>query len=390
MGRRVARSPAESSVSGAGPRGCPQRAAPPGTGLARCGRGGGRSAAGGPRPAPRVAGARQEGAPAALPALGRDKGRSPGPSPAAAAAAAARAARVRAAGPAPGATPAPRPPPPAFSAPEVARAPAGAAGDLQAPASPPPARPAPARSAAAEEAETAGRRRPGERGAAGPGPWRPRSARCCRCCCCCSRCRRRRPSRAPRTPPAPTRTATPSTGTAATPGERGRARGGGAGGPGRPPPRPGLRAPSSGRPPRAPPREWGRRVPREPPGSSGAPEFGGLPLLVQPPPPPLPGRPAGRPACPERRWPPELGDPLWHPQKLRSPEFLPRTWGSPILGPLRGPPQHRSSWRSPGNLVAELCQVGDHGPQGKWSLGASCCGSPHELGEVNIFLPTSP
>lgn len=113
---------------------------------------------------PSVAGARQEGAPAALPALGRDKGRSPGPS-SAGAAEAARALRVRAAGPAPGATPAPRPPPPDFSAPEVARAQAGVARDLQAPARPPPARPAPACSvaAAAEEAETAGRRRLGER-----------------------------------------------------------------------------------------------------------------------------------------------------------------------------------------------------------------------------------
>lgn len=90
---------------------------------------------------PRVAWARQEGAPAALPALGRDKGWSPGPSSAGAVAAtAARAPRVRAAGPAPGATPAPRPPPPDFSAPEVVRAQAGVAGDLEAPARPPPAR----------------------------------------------------------------------------------------------------------------------------------------------------------------------------------------------------------------------------------------------------------
>ncbi|XDB52076.1 hypothetical protein AB1E18_005624 [Capra hircus] len=147
-------------------RGCkqPDRGRPPGRsgrgrGMGRSGRGWGCS----PLPKPRVAGARQEGAPAALPAFGRDKGRSPGPSPAGAVVTA-RALSVCAAGPAPGATPAPRPPPPDFSAPEVARAQAGAAGDLQAPARPPPARPAPARSAAEEEAETAGRRRPGERG----------------------------------------------------------------------------------------------------------------------------------------------------------------------------------------------------------------------------------
>lgn len=103
---------------------------------------------------PRVAWARQEGAPAALPALGRDKGWSPGPSSAGAAAAAARAPRVRAAGPAPGATPAPRPPPPDSAAPAVLRAPAGAARDLQAPA--PSSRRCPvAAAAAAEEAAAA-------------------------------------------------------------------------------------------------------------------------------------------------------------------------------------------------------------------------------------------
>ncbi|KAL4673229.1 hypothetical protein H8959_017163 [Pygathrix nigripes] len=70
---------------------------PRGMSLRRGGPGQGAGTGWRPRPSPRAAGARREGAPAALPALGRDKGRSPGPSPAGAAAAAS-APTVRAAG----------------------------------------------------------------------------------------------------------------------------------------------------------------------------------------------------------------------------------------------------------------------------------------------------
>ncbi|XP_062040846.1 LOW QUALITY PROTEIN: ephrin-A2 [Lepus europaeus] len=120
----------------------------------RAGLDGRRGGGGRPQPRPRAARARREGAPAALPALARDKGRSPGPS------------RARAA---------PRRPPPGFSAPEVARARREAGGEgiskrrraLLAPA------PAPARSAAARRRRRlagGGReraRRPDR------GPWRP-------------------------------------------------------------------------------------------------------------------------------------------------------------------------------------------------------------------------
>lgn len=151
--------PAELEVPGAGPWG-------PGSptsdelwdGLAGCG--GRRSPA---------AGARQEGAPAALPALGRDKGRSPGPSPAAAAAAA-RAPKTARRGKAPGATPAP--PAAAWLLGARGRARPGGGGGIS-------KRGAPSSLPRGGGGGDGWRRR--ESAAAGPGPWRPRTARCCLC-----------------------------------------------------------------------------------------------------------------------------------------------------------------------------------------------------------------
>lgn len=130
---------------------------------------------------------------------------------------------------------------------------------------------------------------------------------------------------------------------------------------------------------------------REPPGSSGAPEFGALPLLVHPPPRTRAGRPTGRPARPERRQPPEFGG---DPPKLGGPEFLSRTWGSPILGPLRGRLPASEFVEIPRGTSSPNCAgwgprpPPPPGARGPWARPAG--GSPRELGEVDLFLPTKP
>nr|XP_021561215.1 ephrin-A2 [Neomonachus schauinslandi] len=60
-----------------------------------------------------------------------------------------------------------------------------------------------------------------------------------------------------------------------------------------------------------------------------------------------------------------------NPRSCAALSAFPGLGGPPSWGLSGDPCQHRSSWRSPGNLVAEPCQVGDRGPQGKGTLAAT-------------------
>lgn len=148
--------------------------------------------------------------------------------------------------------------------------------------------------------------------------------------------------------------------------------------------------PDSGRPPARCASAVGAPGPaRQPPGSSGAPESGGLPLRVHPHQPRAPHR---TPCTPRAPLAPELGDtphpPLRHPQELLSP--FPGLGGPPSCG-LSGAPAGVIVGGDPGGTLSLNCATwGTVAPRARGPWVRPAVGPNVNLGKLMYSSPPAP